>query len=376
MRERILLAWAVVLTGAWTLSVAGVAVGAGPSAGGAGEEVMRPTKYGLVASPEWLTPLMGVLVEESEWEHGADLTADEKQQLAESMSRHGMELARTHGREMQDFLQFGFEAAFEHNGPRNFDAATGQEFARRFLPVSGPLKAYFDGVIRDSRDFLRPPEAADIERWLGRMGKAVDGLEKGMNRWAQGDVDERGNPFRVPEVVEQLERSEEERKELDRKRTMRRMRSRTQRELSELSPDAWPEFVRTCDFYFGFDAGQKKRAEALRLEFLAQAQSVMGGDWRSKVGDNRTRYYLLSESQGDAVEPWLFRLDQECRTLVRPVEEVNHAFRDAVIALATSEQRQSALARTAEAAARHGLSARELGPIRALLSEATTEKTQ
>lgn len=358
------------------VAMAGVAVGAGPSAGGAGEEVMRPTKYGLVASPEWLTPLMGVLVEESEWEHGADLTADEKQQLAESMSRHGMELARTHGREMQDFLQFGFEAAFEHNGPRNFDAATGQEFARRFLPVSGPLKAYFDGVIRDSRDFLRPPEAADIERWLGRMGKAVDGLEKGMNRWAQGDVDERGNPFRVPEVVEQLERSEEERKGLDRKRTMRRMRSRTQRELSELSPDAWPEFVRTCDSYFGFDAGQKKRAEALRLEFLAQAQSVMSGEWRSKVGDNRTRYYLLSESQGDAVEPWLFRLDQECRILVRPAEEVNHAFRDAVIALATAEQRQSALARTTEAAARHGLSARELGPIRALLSEATTEKTQ
>lgn len=335
--------------------------------GSPGEEVMRPTKHGLAASPEWLNPFMGVLVEESGWGYGADLSNESKQRLADSMAARGMEMARRDGKVMQEFIEFSLEAAFEHDGPRNFDVRTGQEFARRFLPVAGPLRNYFDGVIRDSREFLSPDDAADVERWLGRMRRNVDGLEAGMKRWAQGDVDEHGNPFRVDEAANQPEESERERAELERKRKLRRLRSATEQELRRFSPESWPEFIRACILLFGFDEDQQKQAEALRLDYLGRSQAVMNSEWRQKVIANRRQYHLLRQSGKGTLQPWLFRLDQEFKVAVKPAEDLDGGLRDTVIALARPEQRKAALDKIAAAAGRHGLSEKDLAPIEALL---------
>lgn len=334
-----------------------------------GEEVMRPTRYGLTASEQWLEPLMGMMIEERAWGDGLELSDEAKDRLAGAMTRRGMEFNRTHGRDMQDFLEFAVQAAFEHDGPRNFDSRTGQEFARRFLPVAGPMRDFVDGTIADGREFLSPEEAQDLERAFGRFRHMIDVVEKRMKRWADGSVDDHGNPFRI-DAADRIQRTPEEEAREDRRLQARRTRARSERELREFSPETWPEFIRSCTRYFGFDDKQRGQAEALRVEYAEHVRSGATPEWRSKAVENRIQRAVLAEGARDEpVGPWLFRLDQQFKALTGPVQELDGAFRKAVIALATPEQRRAALEKTTAAARRHGLSEKDMAPVEAVLAE-------
>jgi hypothetical protein len=338
-----------------------------------GEEVMRPTRMGLTASAEWLEPVMRLVIEESGWAEGDTLSEDTKQRLADSMTRHVLEISQAHGKAGREFIEYFIDTAIEHDGPRNFDAATGQEFARRFLPVAGPLREYFDAVVRDSREFASPEEAAEVERWFTRLRRAIELTERRMERWAEGNVDEDGNPFQAGDFEEEPESAEGQARRQQQRR-LRHARRRAERDLRDFLPESWPEFIRNSSRAFEFDEEQKKRAEGLRLEYSAKAQAITTAEWRQKIVANRMQSSALSEDGGrERFGPWLFRLDKEFKALIEPLNETGTAFRGAVIALATADQRRAAFENTRAAAARHGVTEKDLATVEAVLMRSDTE---
>jgi len=308
-----------------------------------------------------------MLVEDGPMSGRLGLTAEQSKRMGDAFARRLMTAARTEGQAWRDLVEFLVEHQLNHGD--QFDTQSGPELARRMLPVMDSLRQFGSGLLSDSREILGPGQTADLDRDLERFREHMDYLEQRMKQWQQGDVEENTNPFAPPPGQEQ-EESAEQKARRDRRRRRLAAEANANRTVQDLAPDHWREFIRSTASFFDFTDPQTSEAEAIREEFAGQARRIMTDDWRAQARSNRIKYRLVDAARGERDCPssvWKFRLQQEYDDLTRPVRDLADQFRMRVIALATPQQRASAMAKVTSAATEHGAAVEELELIESLI---------
>ncbi|MBI4578784.1 MAG: hypothetical protein HY718_03725 [Planctomycetes bacterium] len=277
-----------------------------------------------------------------------------------------MAAAHANGQDWQGLIEHITESEFRNNG--RFDAQTGPELAKRFLPLTGAMRGFWEGVTNDSREFLSPEQVANLQKWSDRNRALIDGAEEQMHRWAAGDVDKDGRPFRSAQPPQEDTQTPEQKAAERRQMLLEWARHRAERDLEQMPPEGWGSFIERSAAFFGFSDEQKTHARAIRDKYQNQVKAIMTPQWRTRVLSNRLKQNLIDTSgERESLEPWRYRLGTEYRELTEPVNKLADALRTEVVALATPEQRTAAVATVGQAAAKHGATAEELRTIEAVM---------
>ncbi len=332
------------------------------------EDVMRPTRYGLRATPELVRMFTGFLVEDEGWARELKLTDTQKNQLADAISRRVMATAHADGAQWQALVEYLLEAELRNNG--KFDGQSGPELARRFLPLIRPIRDFWNALSADSRAFMEPAQIEQYEQGMKRELKQVDEAQAQMQRWAAGDVDDGGRPFESPRPREPQQIDTPEQKAArQRQRHLKSASIRADFELKQFSTESWEAFVHASASFFGFSGPQIAAGKRLCKGYAAQADAIMTPQWQERFRNNQIKRSLLrgAAPDRDQTAPWMHRLDREYRELTEPVEKLHNSLRWEILGMATDEQRRAGQEKVAALTAKQGLTPDEWQPIEAWL---------
>jgi len=327
-----------------------------PEALSTDDEVMQPTKHGFRLTPEMARVLSRVAFRNDEDTKELGLTPEQEGQLADAMARRLIQLGHSHGKHLQPFLECFIESMIIHQGKFPVDDA--QRFGELAGPVMPGVKELMNGLSEDARDILDADQFADFDKDIREGSQGIERFENKMKRWAEGRAND-GEDFDHYEP-EDGEAPESEPKEPKNKK-VRHAEAMAQWEINRAGSWKWRRFLNGVKYFFKFDDEQVEKAEKLLADHRRRADAVMTETWKKKVRVNRTQYHLHRSLVDDMpVEPWLYHLEREYEEARAPIKELGQAFREAVLALVTDEQREAALAGIRERAARHGLAAETL----------------
>jgi len=324
------------------------------------EDVMQPTKLGIR-----MTPIMAKAFSRAYLRHGLDadglLSESQEQQLADTMSRLVMAIAHKYDQHGRDFFEFAFEQLIRNQG--RFDADQAREYAKRATPLIPAMQAFLQRLDGNARHVLDDVQYEDFARKLKRKQEAYDRFAQKMQRWSQGQVEPNERPF--------LDRSPPETSATQaadgvNRRKLQTARRRAERELRRFGPAEWERFLKQTKAFFAFTEEQTARAQRFLADARREAAGVMTSKWRRTFLLNRTKYHVV-QTADHPVAPYRHQLDKEYDEFVRPIHDIGRRFETAVIALATSEQREAAVARLREFAESHGMTVVEAN-LEALLT--------
>ena len=81
----------------------------------------------------------------------------------------------------------------------------------------------------------------------------------------------------------------------------------------------------------------------------------MTPEWKEAMRQNRIKINLRNQLKGVPTLPWMWRLQHEYDTAIKPIRELGWSFRRDILALLTPQQRQAALADISARAGQQGL---------------------
>jgi hypothetical protein len=325
-----------------------------------GEEVMRPTQHGIRLTPRLARAFAGVWIHEAlEKDIGAALSDEQKQKLSETVSQKMMRMGHAYGPKVAPFLEF----AFENMGPgqRNIKPEKAKEFAEKAKETLPIWRELFGSMTEDCRPYLDEDQLREIERKQRQIEKALDRFDDRMDRWSRGEVKEGEEPF--DELDGDLEDDPTEgQADGNKPKKPPEVRSAERRALwltRDLDPGNWAQFLDQVRQTFKLTDEQYARGRELLKDHTARARVIATPEWRQRARRNRALYSMSSTLYKESPAPWLFHLDQEYDEMVKPVLDIQKAFRLEIMGLVTREQREAVLAELREFAEKHGMTADE-----------------
>ena len=316
------------------------------------EQLMQPTKNGIRLTPDMARAFAGQWLAENLSEH-VKLTDSEQMKLSDAAAQRLMALARAHQRDGSELLEFAMENLMASRG--KFTREMSVEFAQRLTPIIPALSDFTDGVNADAGKLLPAAKAAQVQARLGRTRQALDILAGKMQRWSQGQFQDGERPL--------IDSMEEANKAADgqpspappKPPAMRRAQRVAGFQLNQIGPPSWRHFLAGVERLFGFSPEQAAKGDKLLAAYTAKAEATMTPAWREKVRQNRIRNSLQYNLPREELGPWLFHIAQEYDALLKPVQTLEAAFRQDVLALATDQQRAAVLEKVRTAAAGLGV---------------------
>lgn len=313
-----------------------------------GDEVMHPTQRGLRLSPDMARFMARAWMQDNMW-RDLDLSQEQEAKISEVTSRRLMRMAHETGADMQPNVEFFIETMIANNG--KVPAQASREFGERMRPLIGAGREFVDGIADDSRPILSDDQFRELEVQITRQRKAMDRLEQRMKLWADGQYREGENPF--DELENDLDGVDDKRP--GQSMEMRRARRQAEWSYRSMSVWQWGAFLAGTAALFRFDEAQRKKGEEILAGYQKKAEAVMTRDWKNRMGRNRTQYNL-QWTLGDAPKgPWVYRLDREFDEGLKPLRELETAFRREILGLVKPEQKAAVLAEARGLAEKHGL---------------------
>ncbi|MDM8005605.1 MAG: hypothetical protein QUV05_05570 [Phycisphaerae bacterium] len=325
-----------------------------------GEEMMRPTQHGIRLTPRLARAFAGMWIHETlEKDIGAALSDEQKQKLSETISQKMMRMGHAYGPKVAPFLEFAFENMGA--GQRNIKPEKAKEFAEKAKETLPIWRELFGSMTEDCRPYLDEDQLREIERKQRQIEKALDRFDDRMDRWSRGEVKEGEEPF--DELDDDLEDDPTEgQADGNKPRKPPEVRSAERRALwltRDLDPGNWAQFLDQVRQTFKLTDEQYARGRELLKDHTARARVIATPEWRQRARRNRALYSMSSTLYKESPAPWLFHLDQEYDEMVKPVLDIQKAFRLEIMGLVTREQREAVLAELREFAEKHGMTADE-----------------
>ena len=178
-----------------------------------------------------------------------------------------------------------------------------------------------------------------------------------MDRWVEGKMEKGEQPF---DNLEQEDNPEEDQREPPKSKEMRKAEGTAAWEVRRLGPDEWKQFLNRARNFLNLDEEQYAKGQKLLKEYRDRAESLMTDEWKEQIRKNRIKHHFRRELKDQSIAPWIYHLDREYNELAKPVKELGSTFRREVMALATDQQRQDALAELQEFADKHGMTPDEM----------------
>jgi len=326
------------------------------------DDVMRPTRSGFRISPEmvrygtqqWL---------EQQTSH-LDLTDTQANTLTDRISGQVMEFVHANASNGSELVELLLESRFAERAG-TLGAERRQELGHRLSEMVPALRELFRHVSAQARPVLTDAQwdqwKEDLAEELGKLHR----LEAGARRWAEGKAGEGeriGDLDKDPNAEDgtgpQARRGR--RRRSDPLEHAKRNASRT---VAQLIDDDGSAFLEKARDFFGFDESQMDRAQQLLTDYQAEAEALKTPAFREALTRNRVKYYLRWYRPVEHPQVWTHVLDDEYTTLLEPWEELTAHFKSSIMALATPEQRERALADVRQRAIDLGLSEAEVASL-------------
>jgi hypothetical protein len=311
-----------------------------------GEEVMRPTQRGLRLTPDMARGIGRLWMQEQLWKD-MDLTEDQERQIADRGSRRLMEMGHREGPEAQAAFECLFATLMNSQG--KVTAENCREFGEKLQPLSRISREFVDGVAEDARGILNEQQFKQLESQLEKQRRGLDRLDRRLANYREGRVEGAENPFDELEVEEQAPGQPK----VDAR--VRSARRSAEAQIRQTTTWDWSGFLTGAGLLFKFDDAQKAKGQALLAEYRKKAEAIQTPEWKERMQKNRMMVTLQWQLGDVPKGPWLRKLDQEWHEANRPMEALTREFHGKVLALATAQQRASALDSTQELFGKHGL---------------------
>lgn len=317
-----------------------------------GEEVMRPSESSLRMTPNLARSLSRMLV--AQLAENNPLTPDQKSELQTAFAKRIMESARANEEIAQAAIEHILETAMQKEMARHeFTADDAREFGRRIGPGIAPFKGLIRGMAEDCNTIaVDPKQQESVREELEDALKELDKIEERMNRWANGEYKRGEDPFDNYAGTQPAAKSEEKPGNPE----MRFAEQRAENIMRSLEPVMWERFVIVITRFFNFDKEQSDRARQILADYKARAETIMTPEWKQQIRENRRKQYFRDAmSRKQNVAPWSFHLQYEYNKAMKPLVTMGDEFRKEILALVTSEQRDTAFAGIRQRAGAHGL---------------------
>ncbi len=337
------------------------------------DEVMRPTGHGLRLTPQIARGFCRAMLTNGDLGRELNLTEEQEAQMSEALARRLMQMGHANGQHLQPFLETFVESMVIHQAKFTPDSA--REFGKRAKPVLPAIRQFVKGLAEDARPILTPDQYAGFEETARQGLQGVDRFEGKMKRWASGGANDGEDlDHYEPEDGPAPEASGTDH---EKPKTPKAQHARNMAEwdLRRVGPGGWLRFLAGVKYFFKLDDAQSAEADQILAEYQQRAEAVMTDEWKQRIRRNRTKFHLRRSLGEIAKAPWLYHLDREYEELFAPVGKIERAFRAAVLALVTDEQREAAFAGVRDRAAKHGLTGKGLEDVGAWLKELSRRRT-
>lgn len=311
------------------------------------EDYMRPTEVGVRLTPG-MARAMGKLFARESLGREYGLNEEGQKKAAEQIARNLMRMAHKSGREGQQFFEFAFETLMENQG--RFTPASGKRWAELSRPTLPAIREFLNRTAEDLRPLIPPDKQMRFAGEMMKASLAIDLYEKKMERWAQGKVGERENPFE-PDSDEAATAPADP----NESREIKEARRRAENSLKWDSTGRWQQYVEGTIQYYKLDETQRKSAESMLREMEDRAKQIQTDEWKARVLLNRTRLNLSYRGMNLWNTPWMWQLEREYEDLLKPIRDLTRELQDRLETLPTTEQRSAAQARIAEEFAKRGM---------------------
>jgi hypothetical protein len=255
-----------------------------------------------------------------------------------------MEAAHRNQQQAQESLEIAFELLCRTEG-HHFTPETAKRWAEVTRPLVPAIRGMMTGIAEDLRPLVPPGKQPRFAGDMLLLGLAFDAYEKKMDRWAEGNVREREDPFDPDEEMRERQKAAginaNQEALQDARRTAEEM-------LKHDSARQWAQMVEQAGKYYGFDEAQKKTAESILQELRDRAEQVMTEEWKGKMLLNRTKVYLSYQLRLQLWNtPWEWKLEAEHEELSKPMGQLTRELQDRLNKVARDEQREAAASRIA-----------------------------
>ena len=321
----------------------------GPSDPAKDDDLMRPTRNGFRLTPE-IVQLFSRQYVEKEVNKDLGLSNEQIEKLSKRFGERTMDMGHRHGEPMRDLIEYWMETLVTTRGQK-ISPEMVQELGRRGANFTPGLLDLFKGFADDARGELSEEQWGKYRKGLEEAKKDFDHLEQTLQRWSRGELKPGEDTLNGLEQEIDAKEGEAAREPP----VMRRVKWQADYELNQIDPKRWRNYLTAAKEFFKFDAQQMVQGEELLAKYSAEAQSLMAGEWRERCRQNRMRYSMRWQISQENTRPWVFHLEREFEELAGPIKEVQTRFQAAVIALATTEQREAAAAPIRERADKHGM---------------------
>lgn len=321
-----------------------------------GEEVMRPTEHGLRLTPDMARAMTRAMAAGMGKEF--KLTTGQQEQLSDGYARRLMEIARKYEEQGQAFSEYAIESiwmSFGSGGPgMKFTPDMAREFSQRAGPVLPAFRELIDGLDEEARAAFPEESYARFHKELEKPRQVMDRFEEKMQRWSQGQMKEGEHPF--SDLDEPATRPADAPPEKPRTPEVRQAEQMADWTLSTAGITEWRFFLNQVKEHFKFDEQQSEKATRILADYTSRAEAIMTPEWKEAVRQNRIKVNLRNQLKGVPTIPWMWRLQHEYDTALKPIRELGWSFRKDILALLTPQQREAALSEITARAVEHGLS--------------------
>lgn len=325
-----------------------------PATPAPGEEIMQPTQRGIRLTPEMAIAGSRIFVE-GDLRNRLSLDVTQQEQMIRMISKKAMKVGHENSQNLQQFIEYFVKAQTEVDGNHgHWDQQTAQEFARKAGPLMEPYRDFVQDILRDSRGILTEEQYDKFQYQMKRAQEDLDKFKTRMERWSEGEVQWREDPFQTPGEEKEPETAESREKK-EREKTLRRSRRMADEAFRNYGPKSWAEFLAGCKYFFEFNPDQSLEGDRLLAEYKAMYEQIATPDWREQVRVNRMKVGMQHVVPDMPTGPWVYSLEEDFQRLIEPVADLGDQFRKQILGMVTQEQRWNAWEGLRKQARRHGL---------------------
>lgn len=324
--------------------------------------LMQPTRLGLRLTPDIARGAARAWVCQ-ELDSQLDLDESQRVRLFDLIARRVMELGHENAEPMQDFAEHFLELTFRRGPMRGrWSSMDGPDFADRIEPLIPEFQKLYDGLVADCVAILDERQMARFQDRMDGAKNNLDIFKARMERWRKGEIEDGEHLFRGtrndrgnietddPEVIRQQ----------NRERNVRRAERVADLALSNYGPRMWEQFFNGAREFYQFDDDQIAQGQRILGDCRDRYRDIMTDELRSRIRRNRVAWGFRLNFRDEPCGPWVNKLEREFTEMIQPLSDLDAECVDAIMALATPEQRRAAWKTIQNTTTAHGLSVDEL----------------